>query len=84
MAKKSTLEDEQHDPTVGAQRFNAQRATAGTLATTSTVGFIAGGMGLAVGATLYLTAPTSSGPAVRVGILRGDASSTLVLVVGSF
>lgn len=87
MAKKSTVVGEQTDPSIGASRFASDLDDARTLATASTVSFIAGGVVLAAGATLWLTAPApapagAAGIRLRVGPQVGPANG--VVAVGSF
>jgi hypothetical protein len=84
MSQKSTLENEAHDPSVGAAHFDAQRSTADSFAMVSTVAFIAGGLGLAAGTAVYVTAPSSTGAQLRVGVGRASGSPAAIIVSGEF
>jgi len=59
-SKKSTVAAEQNDPTIGGERFGSDLSDAKAFATASTVSFIAAGVALAAGLTLWLTAPSSN------------------------
>jgi hypothetical protein len=59
VGKKSSLEAESNDPSVGAARFYGDRSNADNLATVSTVSLITGGVALAAGVVLVATAPRS-------------------------
>jgi hypothetical protein len=65
-SKKTALESEATDPAIGPSRFYADRTTAKTFALVSTASFIAGGVGLAAGSILFLTAPSSRDRSARV------------------
>jgi hypothetical protein len=84
LSKRSTLETESHDPSVGSTRFYSDRSNADTLAAVSTAGFIVGGVALAGGIALVATAPSAS----RVGSIRLAPSvgrdGVGVLAVGAF
>jgi hypothetical protein len=69
LSKRSTLESESRDASVGSARFYSDRSNADTLAAVSTVGFIAGGVALAAGIALVATAPSGHATVgwVRVG-----------------
>jgi hypothetical protein len=69
LSKKSTLQRESTDPSVGAARFASDLDGARSVATASTVLFIVGGAALATGVTLWLTAPSPGGaPPVALGV----------------
>jgi hypothetical protein len=79
LAKRSTLESESLDPSVGSARFYSDRSNADLLAAVSTAGFIAGGVALAAGATLLATAPTGKRSGwIRVGPYVGGGGTGLV------
>jgi hypothetical protein len=61
LGDRSNLQREAHDPSVGAARFYADRSSADTFATLSTVAFIGGGIVLAGGTSLYLWPVRSQG-----------------------
>ena len=67
-SKKTTLQTEATDPTIGAARFYDDRSVAKTFATVSTASFVAGGVGLAAGSVLFFTAPSSRDRAARVRV----------------
>jgi hypothetical protein len=50
----------------------------------STVAFIAGGLGLAAGTAVYVTAPSSTGAQLRVGVGRASGSPAAIIVSGEF
>jgi hypothetical protein len=79
LSRKSTLETESHDPSVGATRFYDDRTNASTLATVSTAGFIVGAIALGTGIALVATAP-STGPvgSLRVAPSVGGGSAGVV------
>jgi hypothetical protein len=84
LGKRSLLEAESRDPSVGSARFYSDRLNADTLAAVSTAGFIAGGVALAAGVTLLVTAPANGrGAWLRVGPSVGDGGAG-VLAVGGF
>ena len=84
VAKKSSLESESHDPSVGSARFYSDRSNADALATVSTVSLIAGGASLVAGIVLVTTAPASR----RAGWVRVAPSVALggagAVAVGEF
>jgi hypothetical protein len=80
-SKKTTLQQESTNPSIGAARFGSDLAKAKTFATASTVAFAAGGVAVAAGVTLWVTAPSPrasvSGLRLRIGPERLD-------LIGSF
>jgi hypothetical protein len=66
-SKKSTLDSESKDSSIGAARFYDDRSSAKTFATASTITLAAGGGLLLVGSILFFTAPSSS-PSRPVGL----------------
>jgi hypothetical protein len=84
-SKKTTLVSEQTDPGIGATRFASDLDDAKGYATASTVAFIGGGVFVAAGAVLWLTAPSpqpSVGLRVRIAPELGRANG--LVAVGSF
>jgi hypothetical protein len=78
LGKRSSLQAESHDSSIGSARFYADRSNADTLATVSTVAFIAGGLALAGGIALVALAPTRRAGATQLarGWIRVGALGT--------
>ncbi len=84
LSKRSTLESESHDPSVGSTRFYGDRSNADTLAAVSTAGFIVGGVALAGGIALLATAPSAS-PVGTIRLAPGvGRDGAGVIAVGEF
>jgi tetratricopeptide (TPR) repeat protein len=84
VADKSNLQRESTDSTVGAPRFYADRSSADTFANISTATLVAGGIVLAAGVSVYLSAPSSSGRTLRATIAPGVGGSSAVVLAGTF
>ena len=81
---KSSLQREADEASIGATRFYADRSTADTYASISTVAFIAGGAVLATGIGLYLTGPTPSRHHVRASLSSGPGGTAAAFITGTF
>jgi hypothetical protein len=82
-SKKSTLERESSDPSVGATRFDSELSDAKSLATLSTVSFVLGGAAVAAGVTLWITSPSERSSPVSVSVSAAPANRAVV-VGGAF
>jgi hypothetical protein len=80
-SRKTTLEQESTDPSIGAPRFSSDLADAKTFANASTVALVAGGFAVAAGVTLWLTAPS---PSTSVSGLRFRVGPERLDLIGSF
>jgi len=79
LSRRSTLEAESHDPSIGATRFYEDRSNANTLAAVSTAGFIVGAIGLGAGIALVATAASTSPVAsLRVAPSVGSGGAGVV------
>jgi hypothetical protein len=76
MASSTLSQAERECPTYKgcSSRAMSDRRTAGDYATVSTVTFIAGGVLLAGGVTLYFTAPRDASPTVGLDLAPGSVS----------
>jgi hypothetical protein len=83
-AKKTTLEQESTNPSIGAARFGSDLADAKAFATVSTVAFAAGGVAVAAGVTLWVTGVTAPSPRASVSGLRLRIGPERLDLIGSF